>query len=280
MSLRITGDTPLTAWISTFGDRTLKKFEWDDEIGKGPRVVRVEYFDADSNEVLATVDGVADRPAKGERFSAQFAMTRPGNFRIRARAFVRPIDDTDGEEVPIESQIIDVSVDAVASQGMLDATNDLELNVLRKTRCTVTASSFHTDQQRPSLAADGRMPYGWLSKPDDAERWIEVEPDRPQRGDVVALTPALAGPDKRTQWGRPTRVFLHVNGKKVGEFELNEDPFSKTYLPLAKKTVVRRIRVEVLETVSGSGGTLGPASGFAEVELQLRPDFAKALREK
>ncbi|MEM8709788.1 MAG: prenyltransferase/squalene oxidase repeat-containing protein, partial [Planctomycetota bacterium] len=45
MSMRITGDTPLTAWVSSFGTKTIKKHEWDADSGKGPRVVRVEYFD-------------------------------------------------------------------------------------------------------------------------------------------------------------------------------------------------------------------------------------------
>ena len=280
MSLRMAGDTPLTAWISSFGDKTLKKFEWDAEIGKGPRVVRVEYINAETEEVIATTEGKPDKPAKNERFAAQFVMTQPGNFRIRAKAYLKPIDDVEGEEVIVLSQIIEVTVDAVASQGMLDATEDLGRNALRATRCTVTASSFATDRQVPAFAADGKMCYGWLSKPDDAERWIEVEPDRPQRGDFVVLTPAIYEPNKRTHWGRPSKVFLRVNGKKVGEFDVNPDPFAKTYIPLKSKTVVRKIRVEILDTTKGVDGGHGAASGFAEVELQLRPDLRKKMKKR
>ncbi len=280
MSLRMTGDTPLTAWISSFGDKTLKKFEWDNEIGQGPRVIRVDYVNVDTEEVLATELGTPDKPAAKGRFATQFSMNRPGNFRIQAHAYIRPIDDDEGEEVLVKSQILDVSVDAAISQGMQDATADLTLNALRATRCTVTASSYATDRQLPAFAADGSMCYKWLSKPDDEERWVEVEPDRPQRGDFVVLTPAVYQPDKRTHWGRPAKVFLHVNGKKVGEFDVNPDPFSKTYIPLKKKTVVRKIRVEILETTPGVDGGHGTASGFAEVELQLRPDLRKKLKRK
>ena len=280
MSLRITGDTPLTAWISTFGAKTLQKLEWEGEIGEGPRVIRVEYFNAESEELLAVQEGNPKRPSKGERFAAQFPMPHPGNFRIEARAYLRSIDDEDGKEFLVVSQPLEVSVDAAMSKGMRDGTNDLQLNALRATRCTVTASSFATPAQAPLYAADGYMCYSWLSKPDDEERWIEVEPDRPQRGDFIVLTPAIQMPSKRTHWGRPSKVFVRVNGKKVGEFDINPDPFAKTYIPLKKKAVVRRIRVEILETTKGIGGEHATASGFAEVELQLRPDLRKALNKK
>jgi hypothetical protein len=280
MSMRIAGDTPLTAWISSFGDKTLKKFEWDEDIGQGPRVIRVEYVNVETEEVLAVQAGNPDEPAKKGRFGVQFSMDQPGVFRIQAHALIRPIDDEDGEEILVKSQIIDVSVDAAQSQGMRDATHDLTLNALRQTVCTATASSFATDSQVPRFAVDGSTCYPWLSKPDDEERWIEVEPDRPQRGDFVVLTPATFKPDKRTHWGRPALVFVHVNGKKVGEFPMHPDPFAKTYIPLKKKTVVRKIRVEILETTPGTDAGHGAASGFAEVELQLRPDLRKKLKRK
>ncbi len=280
MSLRITGDSPLTAWISSFGEPTLKKFEWDAERGKGPRVIRVEYLDATSDEVLAVTGGDAEAPARAKRFAARFKLSRPGKFRLKARAYLRPIDDTEGEEVVVTSQIIEVSIDGASTQGMRDAQHDLGLNALSATRCEVRASSFATDAQRPEYAADGFSAYQWLSKPDDEDRWVEVEPDRPQRGDHVVLSPALWRPDKRTHWGRPGKIFLRVNGKSVGEFEMNPDPYAKTYIPLKKKTVVREIRIEILETVKGQDGGHGKASGFAEIELQLRPDLVKARKRK
>ncbi|WP_145198635.1 hypothetical protein [Planctomycetes bacterium Poly30] len=280
MSLRLTGDTPLTAWVSSFGTKTLKKFEWDGEIGKGPRVIRVEYFNDETKEILGVIQGDPESPSKSERFAAQFKLPHPGTFRVRARAFVRPISDTEGEEVLVLSQPVQVVVDAAITEGMRDAQRDLGHNNLQLTECEVRASSFATDGQKPSYAADGKMCYVWLSKPDDAERWIEIEPDRPQRGDHVVLTPALQQPDKRHAWGRPGKVFVKVNGKSLGEFEMNPDPYAKTYIPLKKKTVVREIRVEILETIDGKDGGHGKASGFAEIELQLRQDFAPARKGK
>lgn len=280
MSLRITGDTPLTAWVSSFGTRTLKKFEWDAEIGDGPRVIRVEYIDEDTKEVLAVTQGDPEKPARGERFPAQFIMPHPGTFRVRARAYIRPIDDTEGEEVLIRSQPVQVTVDAAVTQGMKDAQADLGLNALDLTVCEARASSFNGDAQRPLYAADGKMCYAWLSKPDDEAPWIEVEPERPQRGDHVVLTPAISRPDQRHAWGRPAKVFVKVNGKTVGEFDMNPDPYAKTYIPLKKKTVVREIRVEILEKIKGKSAGHGTAAGFAEVELQLRPDLVRERKRR
>ena len=238
LSLRIAGNAPLTAWVSSFGTKTLEKFEWDAERGQGPRVLRVEYLDVETGEVLATEVGDADQPAKAARFPVQLTMDRPGKFRLQARAIIRPIDDVDGEEVAIESQVLEVFIDAVMSQGMRDALDDLERNALSATRCTATASSSANDFLLPRSVVDGSLSYAWLTKPDDQEPWIEVEPDRPQRGDFVVLTPALAAPNHRTQWGRPAKVSLWVNDKLQGEFELNPDPYAKSYLPLKKLSLI------------------------------------------
>ncbi len=43
VSLRASGDTPLTVWISSFGERVLGELQWPEDGGRGPRVSRVDY---------------------------------------------------------------------------------------------------------------------------------------------------------------------------------------------------------------------------------------------
>ena len=67
------------------------------ERGKGLRLWRVEYFDADTQEILATIPGDPGTPHGSDRFAAQVRMEQPGKYRIGARLLVRPIDDVDDE---------------------------------------------------------------------------------------------------------------------------------------------------------------------------------------
>ena len=43
VSLRASGDTPLTAWVSSFGERVRTELAWPEDGGRGPRVTRVDY---------------------------------------------------------------------------------------------------------------------------------------------------------------------------------------------------------------------------------------------
>jgi hypothetical protein len=43
VNVRAFGDTPLTTWISSFGERVKTELEWPQDEGRGPRVARVEY---------------------------------------------------------------------------------------------------------------------------------------------------------------------------------------------------------------------------------------------
>jgi hypothetical protein len=43
VSLRASGDTPLTVWVSSFGDAIREQLAWPQDGGRGPRVARVDY---------------------------------------------------------------------------------------------------------------------------------------------------------------------------------------------------------------------------------------------
>lgn len=269
VSLRITGDTPLTLWISSIGDAARETHEWDGERGKGLRVRRVEYFDPRSGEVLATAPGEPDGPHGGERFAAQVRMDRPGEYELAARVVVRPLDAGDDEEVALVSQTLKVRVDAVETPAMREVTEQFGDDVLRATTVDVRTSSQHGNRQG-SQAVDGLMAYGWAAAQDDAVPWIEIEPRRPQRCDHVVLTPIHRAVTERRAWARPTKVRLEVNGKDRGVFDLDPDLFGKTALPLGRRTTVREVRIEVVERAKGERGGEDQVVGFAEIELQYR----------
>jgi len=275
LSVRITGDTPLTAWVSSWGDRTRQQHEWDKEIGKGPRVWRVDYVNADTGEVLRSIEGDPQKPSKGERFAAQFSMDEPGKHRILAKAYVRPMGDDEGEQVELLSPTLEVLVDGVMTVPMREASQDFGRDELSKTLSTCRASSIANNGHPARHVRDGSHGYGWLSLPTDKQPWISIEPDRPQRADHVVLSPYYKAPDERDAWGRPKRVLIEVNRNEVGEFELDPDHFGKAYLPLPKAKVIRELKVTVLEVAVGTNNGHKNAAGFAEIELQRRPDLVK-----
>lgn len=277
VSLRVTGDTPMTAWVSTIGDAAKTKHEWSLERGKGPRVHRVEYINPESGEVYATIKGNPEEASKGKRFAAQLRMKKPGTYKVAARVFVRPLDASASEEVALQSQTLDIRVDGVMTQGMRAAMADFGRNELSKVKCDVKASSSHA-RHPARFVNDGLTCYGWLCSHEDEAPWIAIEPTRPQRGDHVVLTPHVASATELGAWGQPTKILLRINGKKAGEHLIVVDEYAKTYIPLKKKLTIRSIKIEVLERRQGTSGGDGKLVGFAEVALQLRPDLRRSKR--
>ncbi|MEM1450854.1 MAG: hypothetical protein AAF957_10035 [Planctomycetota bacterium] len=280
VSIRITGDTPLSAFVSSWGNETRKKFEWFGEEGKGPRVWRVEYVNEATGEVLATVEGDPEKPARAARYAAQFSMPESGTFKIFGRALLRPIEDDENEEVEARSPTFEVKVDGVMTEAMREAVRDHDRDLFDNSPTTVKASSVHGGHHARNVR-DGQHGYGWLSTVEDLEPWIRVEPDRPQRADHVVLSPYFAAPDERGKWGRLRRVQLEINGNKdMGEYEIDPTSFSKAYLAMDKTRVVREIKVTILEVEPGTEATWGEKAGIAEIELQKRPDLLKAAQKR
>ena len=158
---------------------------------------------------------------------------------------------------------------------MREASRDFGRDELGKTLSTCRASSIANNGHPARYVRDGSHGHGWLSLPTDEQPWISIEPDRPQRADHVVLSPYYEAPDQRNAWGRPKRVLIEINGNEVGEFELDPDHFGKAYLPLPKTKVIRDVKVTVLEIAVGTNNGHKSATGFAEIELQRRPDLVK-----
>lgn len=268
-SMRATGDTPLTLWISSVGDEVRETHEWDDERGKGLRIWRVEYFDADTQEILATTGGNPEAPHGANRFAAQVRMTQPGKYRIGARLLVRPIDDVDDEEVPILAQTIEASVHAVYTPEQKAYQSEFGQSVLTKNAVKIRASS-ESSGRAATQAADGLTCYGWACAKEDAKPWIEFEPRRPQRGTVIAFTPMWRDADQPGHWDQPTKVQLFINGKNRGVHDVDLSGSGKAYIELEKRTTIRNMRIEIVERSSGSHEPDRGIVGFGEVEFVLR----------
>ncbi len=287
VSIRAAGKGPLSIWISSFGTQALEDFAWEEDGGKGLRVIRVEYRIEDpgaeeGSVLLATVEGDSAQPSRGNRFPARLAIERAGVHRLFARVVVLPPGDEalveeDGDGYPLESRSLEVKIDRGDDPRLDGYASDARSNLLNVPRVKATASSQREGEFRPELAVDGLIGTRWMSADDDALPFIQIELPRAARANTVLLTHATDQPggDPSGRGGDPARtarirrVRVLINGEKKGlEAELEPDERVKTVIELKKTTKVRSIRIEVLEVFPSAGER--DAVGFAEVELVSR----------
>lgn len=248
LSLRASGDTPLTLWISSKGA------EWPAE----DRILRVVY-EADG-AVLATVaeDG-------GERFSARVTLAPNGSHTVRARAEVaRP----DGTSYGVESQPLSVEIHEVEDAELLSYAADPGRNLLARAETTARASSIADRLFNATRATDNRTASAWIADPRDASPWIEIEARRAVRANTLLLTPPGGGRASTEERALPLRVRVQWNGRESRELELDPEVRGKHVIELARTVSIRKLRIEILETRAGTGGST--STGFAEIELQKR----------
>ena len=271
VSMRAAGDTPLSMWVSSFGDRVADELTWTDEESKGPRVLRVDYFvvadeEFDEPVKVGSVDGNPKRPAGPERFAMQHSFSSPGVYRVWTEVTLQ-LEPLDGETLDeavcvIASDPLDVSVRAAADPMLARYAGDPSRNVLTRTRVLARASSELNDGHKAALAHDNLVSRGWTSQDDDRQPSIVLDLERPARADTLLLLPSTTKDEKRT--GRPTVVRVQINRKKTLEVDMETDPLKKTVVSLGKPMRIQQLAVTVLEkSPSEKGGV-----GFAEIELQ------------
>jgi len=278
LSLLATGDTPLTLWISGYGDDARFEFEWDDEEGKGPRVAKVQYLVEDEaapegEVVLVEVKGHRDRPTGAERYAVQHSFARPGVMRVFARAFCVPPEWdeewTDEDLVELESDVLEIPVHAARDAELLRYASDFKQTLIDPAKAQITTSTFQ-ENHGPEKACDGLTSSEWRAEKTDQKPWIQVEFRRAVSANVVLLSPIWRASDETPEkHARPTRVTVSINGKQSYDVEMNADPMRKTELLLPARAKVRRLKVTITETNEGPDHPV-QGIGLAELELHKR----------
>jgi hypothetical protein len=267
VSLRASGDTPLTVWISSFGEKERMAQEWPKEESHGPRVKRVEYLGrggsfGDAERALATIDGDGARPAGRERFGAQCTFPLPGKYQVRARVTVV---SPDGSEAALESPPLEVAIEEAIDPELIEYAKDPGRNLLAGQKVSASASSVINNDWVAGNAADNLQCRGWAAKNEDATPSLTLELEKPVRATTCLITPALVG---ETYGSRITKLALTVNGKQP-PIVLQVAPAldRKVRVKLPQATIVRKLEIKVLERQEST--TAEKAVGIAEVELQV-----------
>ena len=244
LSIRASGDSPLTVWVSSRGA------EWSE----GDIVESVAY----------EVNGTRVATGDGEKHSARLDFERNGPHVVLARATVR---STDGSTRELESQPLRVEIHEVEDPEWLSYATDSSRNLLARTPTACQASSTAGRLFNASRAVDNRTASAWIAAVDDAEPWIQVEPRKAVRANTLLLTLRQGDRFGTEVAARPVRVRLRINKRKPLELELDPAREGKHVFELDPVSV-KRLRLEILEVRAGTGGST--STGFAEIELQKR----------
>ena len=270
VSLRASGTSELTLWISSFGDRIRRSYAPDDAGRKPLPVKRVEYFIAPvpSDEpptTFATLVADPDQPPKDPRFAVKHAPIGPAEYEVSAD--VTLVDHADGTDVVLRSKPMKVRVGLTQHPAFLNYARDPDRNELATLTFTTTASSQHEgNDHAPQFAVDNLQGTGWRAFPTDTRPWLRLEFERPPRAGELVLSPSL-NPADLAPTARPTRVRITLNNDEKSPIEatLDPDPRQKTRIPLPKSLRLRTLHIELLAFTKGPTGP-----GLNEVEL--RPD--------
>jgi len=273
VSLRASGDTPLTMWISSIGEASLAAHEWPGEPQRGLRVKRVDYLAAGGafgagESVVASVTADGRQPAGRERFAAQASFPLPGSYAVRARVTALSAPGAAGAapgDVVLESAPLEVRIEEAMDPLLLEYARDPLRNLLAGQRVEARASSQLNNDWPPQHAVDNLQCRGWAAASGDPLPVLTLELGKPVRAATCLLTPARIGEEYGS---RITKVALTLNGK-LPPIVVDVAPAAerrKIRVPFAQPQVVRRIEVKVLARQECANPE--KAVGIAEVELQ------------
>jgi hypothetical protein len=278
ISIRASGDSPLTFWISAFGDAEVTTYEWPGEAGRGLHVASVEWFarpvgnaagapDNSAELPIGKVDRDGAQPCGKERFGAQYSFALPGKYTIRATAHVMEPPAAQGEkprEVLVDAPPLEVNIREVLDPELMEYARDPARNLLRNQKCLVTASSKRDDWWEPKFAVDNTLSRGWAGNDGDPLPTLTIELEKPTRASMLLVTPAVISPDRPS---RIRKILVTLNGKGPPlEFPLVADDHRKSRLKFPP-AILRKIELKVVEV--SVPNALQKGVGLAEVELQI-----------
>ena len=265
VSLRASGDTPLTVWVSSFGDAVTADHSWPMNQGGGLRVKRVEY--TVGGEVVETVAGDPTSPSGLERYPVRIRFPRIGEYTVAARV-VLTTAPPETREVILEAGDLAVTISDMVNEETISYASDSTRNLLTEARFDTSASSQFNNHP-PHLATDDRLSTCWLSANEEGIQSWTLELKRPVRADALLLSQAWPNPREPNHCARFTKIEVVINKRKKNAIVVDTSTSmkEKTRIPFGKPEAVRHLEIRVLAHTPGEQQP--HAVGFSEVELQL-----------
>ncbi len=258
VSLRASGRSKTTIWISSFGeDASFKHGSGED--GEGPiEVERVEYwrppFEGETGQVLiAEVVPGTDGAAAQQRYAVQCDLDGPRMCDVTAHVFVA------GKSDPLKSKPLRIRVGITDRPEWDRYATDMDQNLLRLVQVKAAASSEGTGAQGKAAAAIDRMTgVGWSPAATDAAPWVEITLKKKLKANQIVLS---HGKPSSPRFGDFT---ITINGKdrEAIKGSMTPDHRVKTVIQLEKPLPVGSLRIDF------AGGPFEKPPSLGEVELR------------
>jgi hypothetical protein len=271
VQVRVTGQDPLTIWITGWGPALRERFEWPREQGQGPHVARVEVLV--DGAIVAAVEGDPRRPAGLERFALQHSLPRSGTYAMQVRAHVHAAP-AEGSQEPgpaavVASPAFQVEVRDVVPQWLRDQVAERPRNLLPSGEPRVSVSTALREggaSHAPERAVDGRYLTCWLAAADDEQPRLTIVLGRPREADVILLGSARTVPHRAGHYARPMEVEVTVNEDETYRVLMPPDERRKARLELPAPVRVKQLDLVIRWKAPGEVAS----TGLSEVELQRR----------
>ena len=269
--LNARGERPLRLWIDGWSRAEVAALEWPGERGRGPRVLRVEYF-ADGAPIAAAL-GDPKRPVERRPFACEHHVLSQGRHELSARIHVR-LPPGSAAGAVLASNVIEVEVSDELPGWILDPLEPWRPNLMaRAARPKATASSVFTGDPGASahgfgarFAVDGNRRSPWIADPADDEPTLRIALKRSQRADLVRVFPARLVPRSPDFLTTPLELSVRINRGERRALRVAPGPRGVAELRLEREVVVRVLELRVL-----TREVEGAAVGIGEIEL-LRAD--------
>ncbi|HJM55933.1 MAG TPA: hypothetical protein QF446_01270 [Planctomycetota bacterium] len=270
-NLRASGDTPLTFWVDGISASKLSDLEWEGEAGDGLRVAKVQYYaqrDTPGSKIhlIASLDHDAQRASGLTRFAAQHRFPANGTWIIHSRMLCHRQPAEEGlvpEEVELLSASLEVTLEDVVTAEQLLYSVQAQENRVLGTGVKATATS-QIEGEECAKAVDGLYATRWHCAVTDPDPKLTLTFPRALRGRRILLSHGWPRP-RYSQFQRPLRVEVFVNGKLDRTIEMDPDAMSKTEIDLGRSRSIRQLELRITEAHYGRVGA--SPLGFSEVEI-------------
>jgi len=251
--LRVTGDDPLTLWVTGFDQAILEEH--------GALDVREATYFVDGEAVATLADEGND-----ERFPYRHTFAQPGAYSLSVRVRAVPVQangDAPRPHLVLVSDEVRIEVPFVRQPWMLDLAR--ATNLLEQVGVEARATSSDSGSE-PAHAADGLERTAWLCVADDPAPTLTLVLGRAVKANRITLGQADTRPVDRGRASALVRARVTLDGKEEFELTFDPDPCVPAVLELKRPRGIRRIDVTLLER--GPRGRRFEGAGFSEVLLE------------
>lgn len=260
----VNGNLDVTLFMTGIDENLLAYYNAQPDPKKGLRIIKVEYLI--NGKPRAQVNGNPLKPYSGGRFASRIRFKHPQTVTIEVLATVvaeGEYPDNYNKTTEIRSLPLTYKIERSQKELLRDARPFIGENLLREVATTTHASSEVGGRGRGYLT-DGIHSTYWQPLANDAHPWVQIDLQRPKRGQYLVLGQAVAARAQLATWNPIKDVKITINGRHETLATMHSDAIIPVRIKLNAPKPVVSIRVQILSRWDGQTGNVG----WAEIALE------------